>query len=234
MKVQNLKPGLHIGFGGTYYTLWQVDYPDKYGIQSAWYMGNISQSKEETAEKYPDIPFTGLKGMEIERSGNFIKDDGTSETFCFGKYAGQRFEECSDLKYLVWYWGETKNTNALQVLLSSGCIFFDGNIYLTEEKADEARSYKEARELLLNGDHVVSFVSNFDQNHQISAMVDDPNFEEYFPYGFALTLSPDLSSELTSNRYKGYEYLTFKGVRTMRKGEWKIEVKDGIIIKIEK
>ena len=37
----NLKKGLYIGFGGEFYTLWNVDYPDDYGTQMAHYMGNL-------------------------------------------------------------------------------------------------------------------------------------------------------------------------------------------------
>lgn len=89
---------LYIGFTTKYYTLWEAT-PRKDGYTYYTYIQNLSFDLDKAKAKQPtaivDLSLRGSKSFRIKS----IPQDG----FQFGKYRGERFAECDDIDYMVWY-----------------------------------------------------------------------------------------------------------------------------------
>lgn len=243
MKVQDCQTGMQIGFANEFFTLWNVEPADQYGVQQAWFCGNISKDKDLAKAKYPNLPFTGIKGYEL----NFTpspKDDGTAEVFMFGKHVGQPFEVAQS-SYLKWYWEETRNVNALATLLDRGFVLANDTLFASEAAATEWKNREAVRtQLQKDGTHQVICRSNISISKSWSCETDevidlfisvniaenDNHLEEY-PYGQSLRLSDAI--EFSTREYKGIQYGVLNGMRSMKERQFEIQVKSGVIISIK-
>jgi len=233
MITQDLTVGYHIGFANEFYTLWSVGSANERGLQQADFCGNISKVKADVVTKYPDYPFSALKGYTWEKGGDFLRDDGTSETFVFGKYSGQAISDSTDFGYLTWYWGETKNLAALMVLTAAGYVIYDDRLFESQAEANAAIQAYKLRGLLFDGAHEITFVSNLNQSRQIRVMSDVDGFEEAYSFGQELDVSGAVYSDFVGRSYKGHVYYVMAGVRSMKGLEATIETKDGTILSID-
>lgn len=151
-----MKTGYFIGFATKFYTLWSIatDYnysQNEYGQVSLTgittrytYLGHLSfeldKAKAKVIEK--GIELSGvdmsLKGQSSwEYKDKIYCKIPTSDLgfFDFGKYDGQIISQCTDINYVEWYYFETSNKYAKQVLLSNGYAELNGHI-VKQEIAD--------------------------------------------------------------------------------------------------
>ena len=233
MKVSGLPIGMQIGFANEYYTLWRVDEPNEYGVQDAYFCGNISKDKNMAQEKYPNLAFTGLQGYSFVWEPK-TKDDGTSPVFVFGRYEGKTFDT-APTNYVSWYWGETRNTSALQYLLENGFVLQDGVLYASQNEAKEALEIKEVTNMLtMDGEHEVTIVSNISLGEEemwLKVRIENDTHFSLFPYGQDIRLALE-ETQISVRSYRGYDYGVLCGMKSMKGMTAQIKVLDGAIVAI--
>lgn len=129
-----------IGFATKFFTLWNVQNDFVYsevngqycinGTRTTFtYCGKLSICKDKAIEK---VQAKGISEFFIDENLRGTRTwSTTSKNYCelnqsecsvfqFGKYDDQKISECTDIKYLFWYFSETSNQFAKQVLLNSG------------------------------------------------------------------------------------------------------------------
>lgn len=223
----NLADGKYIGFGGQFYTLWVVWSKDDQGTKQADFLGNISKDLQTAQEKHPDATLSALKGQAWEPYDSVPPiDHSEDQAFWFGRYTGTKFEDCQDDKYMIWFYTETRQHVVRDVLISRGYQLYNGQLY-TNEEFEILRYVEDFR----NGTHVVEFVSNINETYGISIKLDKGT--DMFPYGLTLYISGTLFDQINWLVYNDYRYGTFNGKRTMKKGVWEIETRDGYIMSIK-
>lgn len=160
---------LKIGFTNKYYTLWDIESQPNYSQNERGqvtlthtkviytYLQNLSMNKEEAIEKAKN---KGCKILEVDTdlfgrnsSWEFISKGycdlpkNLSPFFEFGKYINTKIEDCNDLKYLEWYFDETKNRYAKNNLINNGYLLFEDNI-VTSENYQMLTKLREERNLI--------------------------------------------------------------------------------------
>lgn len=98
-----------IGFGGKYYTLWEivpeVIEEDGYKKIINWYyfVKNLSKHREKAIAQYPDasIMMNLNSGMYVYKTTKI--EWLTNDRFRFGKYKGKKFSDINDVNYTEWY-----------------------------------------------------------------------------------------------------------------------------------
>lgn len=155
---------LYISFAGTYYTLWEVTVEKiitetySYDDVRAQYIKNISMDKDVVLELYPDTPWnTNLQGRSMCFRAN-EKRTIVPHTFKYGKYCGMLYEECTDYKYMVWYFNNTSFEDRYEisedikplvdvVVANTDYVCYKGNggyyDLLSKEEYEDAIEYEE-------------------------------------------------------------------------------------------
>lgn len=106
------KASYYLSFANKYYTLWYVEEEHiidntrgyEFDDVRATYIKNVSMNKETAIAKYPDTPWnTTLQGKS--RSFSYHTNMKPIETYSFtmGRYKGMKYADCTDYKYMVWY-----------------------------------------------------------------------------------------------------------------------------------
>jgi hypothetical protein len=217
MKVQNAKVGLHIGFGGEFYTLWSVGSPDGEGEQQASFWKNISRDLEEAKKLYPKAHFSGLKGDSwVMSSGQkFEPRDHSLPEFQCGKYKGELISECTDFKYLEWYSNNYHCPPATAQLLANGYVDMDGFL-MTQEDYDSIQLIKNAKEALIGEGIQVKVMSNVNDNGGIKIITEALDALGNYPWGFEVMVSKDIYMATSERYYNGYNYRVLAGMRSMK------------------
>ena len=147
-----------IGFATKFFTLWNVqnefvysEVNGQYSINGTrttfTYCGKLSICKDKAIEK---VQAKGISEFFIDENLRGTRTwSKTEKNFCelnksecsvfqFGKYEDAVISECTDIKYLFWYYSETSNRFAKQVLLNSGEYGIlkneDGSEYLCDNE----------------------------------------------------------------------------------------------------
>ena len=145
---------LRIGFTNTFFTLWDVTTQTEYSGGLPYkktvytYYQNLSVNEESAQLKAKEM---GVINLEVDHelhglSTSWTKTEelfskmpqGKDPYFQFGKYSNTPILESKDEWYLKWYWEETKNIYAIQLLVDLGYTEVDGYLY-DEDEVDEAR-----------------------------------------------------------------------------------------------
>lgn len=106
------KASYYLSFANKYYTLWYVEEDHivdttrgyEFDDIRATYIKNVSMNKDTAIAKYPDTPWnTSLQGKS--RSFSYHANMKPIETYSFtmGRYKGMKYADCTDYKYMVWY-----------------------------------------------------------------------------------------------------------------------------------
>lgn len=129
-----------IGFATKFFTLWNVqndfvysEVNGQYSINGTkttfTYCGKLSICKDKAIEKvqskgitefFIDESLRGTKTWSTTAKNYSEINKSECSVFQFGKYDDQKISECTDIKYLLWYFTETSNKFAKQVLVNSG------------------------------------------------------------------------------------------------------------------
>lgn len=196
-----------IGFANKYYTLWQVDtytHTIRVGqneeVTRYVYIKNISFDRETAFAKYPNAKFIeDLRGKT--QSWDSVKVVYTDvDTFRFGKYCGQRIDDCTDNSYLEWYWNNVYADHKdyiSNVLIGRGYEVRKGSYddYLISPQALEQER--------LEAQRMESVIKQFESGCAFELFVDyNPNEEGCYKNDDA-TYKFD---EVGENWYKGYPY----------------------------
>lgn len=210
-----------IGFGGTFYTLWQVSsqiqyytapngqhYPAYMKYQYS-YIQNISKDIEKVNALYPgvsiDLELCGTKSFAIEKK----EVDLTPEILKFGKYAGYDVREVVkiDLDYILYMidrcgynkaWDIAKKTPEYIEYLAVKKMAID----------EKVASFKP----LVSGKHKLSIKRNPDEAGVVSvSIVDGQTLELQFPnvkecYYNGITFYLPVFNDGKAKRLKGKEF----------------------------
>jgi len=145
-----------IGFATKFFTLWNVvndfiysEVNGKFSVTGTTttftYCGKLSICKDKAIQK---VKAKGISEFFIDENLRGTRTwSTTSKNYCefyksecsvfqFGKYDDQKISECTDIKYLLWYFSETSNKFAKQVLLNSGQY----GIFTNEDGSEELLS----------------------------------------------------------------------------------------------
>jgi hypothetical protein len=161
-----------IGFATQFYTLWSITqeyhysqtgsgqyiatgYTTRYG-----YMGKLSKDQDKAVQKVKDRGFEKfgidltLRGTSSwsQRSEAYCKIPARDcSVFIYGKYEDQFILECSDHKYLEWYYEQTGNIYAKKVLLSTGNWVEYGEYFVRKETYQRMVSRERIQENMVDG-----------------------------------------------------------------------------------
>tara|TARA_R110000772_G_C13310332_1_gene440641 strand:- start:41884 stop:42618 length:735 start_codon:yes stop_codon:yes gene_type:complete len=217
MKVSGAKVGLHIGFGGEFYTLWSVGSADEDGEQQASFWKNISKDLEEAKALYPKAEVSGLKGDSwVMSSGQkFEPRDHSLPEFQCGKYEGDLISECKDLKYLEWYANEFYCPPAEVVLLANGYVDDDGTI-MTQERFDGIQTHDKAMNALVGENIKVKVMSNVNEHGGIKVLTEEIDALGRYQWGHEIYVSREIYMDCPERFYNGYSYRVLAGMRSMK------------------
>ena len=120
--------GYTIGFGGKFWTLWNVWVENKYNqylntiekITHNDYIQNLSFDLEKAKESF--IIKTNNSKLQIDKElkgtsfivrerVEIIKED---DEYQYGKYKTAKLSEIDDINYLMWYYNDNNNTNTIE------------------------------------------------------------------------------------------------------------------------
>lgn len=212
---------LRIGFATEFYTLWDISKEIMYSTNargehfpsyekvSYYYMQNLSKDEFKAKEKAKNMGAIDLDVDEelFGRNNSFSKQvklnselpRNINPFFTFGKYQEAPILECVDISYLEWYFKETNNRYAKQVLLANGYVEFDNNVYNQEEYAKILENLEKAK----IRDHFVKSLESGEQIELTFTILSNAN-----SYGIVRTTLPlDLIfTETKAMYYKGIEY----------------------------
>jgi len=119
-----------IGFGGTYYTLWEKLEENLY----PYYIKRISKSLEKAKTLYPNAEVDlSLQGQKWEVRPECEKVEIPETHFQFGKYKETPIAECEDISYVDWYFVNTQSPEAEKVLIQNGYKKLE-NIYFAPDE----------------------------------------------------------------------------------------------------
>ena len=148
-----------IGFANKYYTLWIVgepyrEYTSEYSFyekQDLTYVKNLSMDLEKAKEKLKgeeyDVDLNLRGSSSFTRTCGELVDETPENIFKFGRYSGKDVTEATDIEYVKWYYEETKNKFAEELLIKNGyraieSIWVDGGsekTYFSPEEYDERK-----------------------------------------------------------------------------------------------
>ena len=151
-----MKSSYYIGFANKYYTLWSIESDYNYsqneygqvsvtGITTRYsYFGHLSFDLDKAKVKVIEKGIV-IAGVDMSLKGQSSWDI-KEKTFCqipasdlgffaFGKFENQIISQCTDINYLEWYFGETSNKFAKQVLIANGYAMLNGYV-VKQEIAD--------------------------------------------------------------------------------------------------
>ncbi|BBI90540.1 hypothetical protein HYO65_gp148 [Tenacibaculum phage PTm1] len=198
---------LNIGFSNKYFTLWDVCESTEYNSNglpykttSYMYIQNLSIDKDSALNKAYNL---GCKSKIVDYSLKGTKGWITKEKlysdipkhlapfFMFGKYCDENIFDCTDYKYLYWYYSETNNIPAKKVLLNNG--YFEHNGDLLSES--EYNKINKLNKIISNiGDTIII---TCDRNLKVD--------DDYNAYGY-FEVSDDIKLPFYFNDFKVYDY----------------------------
>lgn len=156
-----------IGFANEYYTLWDITTDvSVYGTQGSYksfqtirytYLQNLSKDLDSAIEKAkqmgatclePDHELYGRNGSwECQKRLDSKLPNNLSPFFEFGKYQDKLISEIQDVSYMFWYYNESKNRYAKNILIANGYREL-GFSLVTQEKYDEAMNTEMVNNIL--------------------------------------------------------------------------------------
>lgn len=118
-----------IGFTTEYFTLWNVteekhsvelggNIYNEYSTMHYLYVKNISKDVSKVKALYPNITIDyELKGSQsFTHEQLHVLPDEYYKYFSFGKYYGKKIEDCTDIKYLIWFYDNCNEKSQEYVL----------------------------------------------------------------------------------------------------------------------
>lgn len=213
---------LKIGFATEFFTLWDVssevmyttnmrgEHHASYEKVSYYYMQNLSKDEASAIKKAKE---RGCTILEVDnelfgRNNSFSKEIKLSSElrsdinpfFTYGKYTSQAILECTDIKYLAWYFGETSNRYAKQILLDNNYYEVNGQV-LDIEAYNRHLSYIESRK---ETDLLVSKIEAAGEMEIDFIMLQNPRrYEKLSPTDCNIDVVFDDVQEM---HYKGMDY----------------------------
>ena len=123
----------YIGFTKKYYTLWEVENKGRWTYYT--YKQNLSFDLDKAKAKVPNA----IVDLSLRGSSSFKVESVPQDCFQFGKHRGERFAECSDIDYMVWYHNTCKEEKLQKhvrpILEENGFKLFNGEMHTDEEIA---------------------------------------------------------------------------------------------------
>lgn len=239
-----------IGFAKKYYTLWDVSEETVYrtvndvhfasGTKTTFtYYQNLSTDLEKTISKAKSMGVTildvdeGLRGKTRSFSSVKNRDDiYTDEQFKFGKYEALQITDCEDVKYLVWYFGETESKVVAERIVSLDDSYsFDGKSLLSRKE----QLIAEARNAINNGKVVLTAESNFQYSEERDYASMRVSFEwdtealetianeSHNKWGVLIHID-NVSENFTlcKKSFRGHDYYVPKGMRSFKGAEFRL------------
>jgi len=202
-----------IGFANQFFTVWNIDSSIEYSGTRPYqktvyqYIQNLSKSEAKAIEKSKDFGVTDfevdfeLKGItrSFETTKKLFSDmpNNLSPFYEFGKYAGGLITEATDFKYLQWYFSETENRYAKQVLLDNGFVVYKGDL-MTEERRTELKQRNSLKNNIEKGSG-----HHFEDGEKVELtvkMIEEFGFEGAYGY---CTIQSFITSEGLVFKYLG-------------------------------
>lgn len=141
--------GYQIGRGREYFTLWYISYDEEKERYYCQYVQNLMKTndKEKVRMTFPNLGIdTSLFGHHSFYRKEAVKAVDLT-VWPFGKYKGQRIEDCEDDSYLTWairnayeYRGEDFSGEIAKALVKRGYALRDGMWMTAEEMAKYGRA----------------------------------------------------------------------------------------------
>lgn len=183
-----------IGFTNKYYTLWEVSpvYEERvsefeyYEKQDFTYIKNLSTDLETAKSKLVgdfDIDLDLCGASNFTRSSKKL-NDAPVNVFCFGKYCGKDIIETNDVNYTDWYYQQTKNKVAKQLLIDNGFVEYNNDVI--SEEAYQKIQYDLQRENYLNS---LANGHHFENGKRLSLElkeIDSFSFDGYYGTTFVI------------------------------------------------
>lgn len=239
-----------IGFASEYYTLWSVSQETTFrtvnnvhfasGTETTFtYHQNLSKDLEKAISKAKSMGVTILEVDEElrgkTRSFSSVKnlDDVYSDTqFKFGKYEALQIADCEDVKYLIWYFGETENNAAAEKVVSLDESYsFDGKDLLSAE----TQLIREAGRAINNGEVVLTAESNlkYDEENDFAKItvsfdldteaLEAMAYAKYNKWGVSVNVENVLESfKVCKKTFRGCEYHVPDGMRSFKGTKFKL------------
>ena len=203
-----------IGFANEFFTLWDVTREVRYSGTEGNYMPyevviytyyqNLSKDEDKAILKAQKM---GLGTLTVDKhlygrnrswtsSPKKLYTDLPKELdtcFSFGKYSNKLINDCNDLSYLQWYFNETKNRYALDLLLANGYELLEDYMY-TSEEAKKVREKIAFNKIAIKGAHYnngdkvelkikevsrYDYLGNYGTVHVITYIADDNKVFKY-------------------------------------------------------
>jgi hypothetical protein len=211
---------LTIGFATKYYTLWDVSEPRivEVGYQQYIekvdyrYIQNLSHDLDRAKAKLNGKQFQvdlELHGHSSFTKESEVKDMRPDYLFKFGKYTDQDIRECTDFNYLSWYYCETKNIYAINVLLKQGYILEGERLFTPDEYLDHySLCYDHMKEDWIDENAIKGFHGEDGERVQLNLM-DIGSFSFEGRYGICYVVTY-LSDDNRIYKYVGKSYPAIK------------------------
>ena len=192
---------LKIGFANKHFTLWNVVEDKQFevvgGMQIPFertyyhFKRNLAMTEEKALKT---AVLLGCNDLQVDndlrgKSGSFCVqktfpkvDSKTSKLFDFGKYKGQEISQSKDQDYLFWYFQETRNENAKEVLLQEFGFFEYKKQLIDKEsyfKIKEERAF--LRRIATAGNGFATMTSNLNSEGVGRAEIDSQMIYLRFP-----------------------------------------------------
>ena len=218
-----------IGFARMYYTLWSVlqeegiDEQGKFIRKRYSYIKNVSMDLAKVQESYPDVIIDeNLHGSTSFTSIEREKKPVDNEVFQFGKYAGRRIDETSDIKYLEWYAGQAPSDNrqvCYRVLEAAGYKIKDDYIFDPERWTEIQRKNQESLnavnqikttgyiDLIITGNAKESYENKYSiptQYGYVEVQCEDVSYQYYNGYSYMLPVFGGKSKRLKNKTVRIY------------------------------
>ncbi len=238
-----------IGFAGQYYTLWSVSQETVFrtvngvhfasGTETTFtYHQNLSKDLEKAILKAESMGATilevdeELRGKTRSFSSVVNRDDiYTDNQFKFGKYEALQISDCEDIEYLIWYFAETENKAAAEMVVKLDDSYsFDGKDLLSSE----TQLIREGSRAIHNGEVILTAGSNlkhYSEEHDfakitVSFDLDTEALEALanaYNWGVDISLENVSDSfEVSKKVFRGFEYHVPKGMRSFKGTKFKL------------
>ena len=249
---------LHIGFAGTYYTLWSVSSEAIYSTtpHGVHYLSNVKSIKNYHQNLSKDLESAQAKAKKMGCQ-NLMPDDslkGKKRSFSTSQYFDYDYKdyefdcgrnryddirECQDLEYLIYWIGSQNHglefAKARVMELDSNYVIYKKNL-VTKGRKKELQLMTR----ILAGKVEVVAVSNLKpipeelNKWEVRVNVANPKtktereFNDGWEYGYAVDVITDM--EMTRKTYRGFEYYTPAGKRSFKKTVFTVKNENLILI----
>lgn len=223
-----------IGFATEFYTYWSINTDFNYNVDwngnvtttgikiQSTYLGKLSKDLDKAKQKMVEKGFTefgidenlrGLTRSYTRFAKNYCdipkKDLGF---FAFGKYENQLIEKCNDLNYLSWYFGQTQNVHAKNVLINSNQYVIDEeNFVYTIEQWNEIQETKKQYENAIKNGFIdfeptrnLNSEGCYELNYNIKMMFKDFKEMYYNGYSYALPVLDKCAKKIKGKKIRAF------------------------------